>query len=97
MIINDTSKISDLLQSCQGTWEVATDNGWKCIQLGKVRIFKKLLSQGSNVLPKKFLEKRYEVCPIILFTKDSINGQVLDLTQNAVDVDENCIGMIIQF
>lgn len=97
MIINDKSVLKDVLQSIAGTWDLSTDNGWKVLEMGKVRLFKKLLSKGSNVLPNKFLNNRKEVCPVMLFTKKGLTGQTLDLQQNAIEVKENCVCVIIQF
>lgn len=97
MIINDKSLLKDVLQSVAGTWDLSTDNGWRVLEMGKIRLFKKLLTKGSNVLPKKFLNNRKEVCPVMLFTKEGLTGQTLDLQQNAIDVKENCVCIIIQF
>lgn len=97
MVINDKSVLKDVLQSVAGTWDLSTDNGWRVLEMGKVRLFKKLLTKGSNVLPKKFLNNRKEVCPVMLFTKKGLTGQTLDLQQNAIDVQENCVCIIIQF
>ena len=97
MIVNDKSTLKDVLQSVAGTWDLSSDNGWRVLEMGKVRLFKKLLSKGSNVLPKKFLNNRKEVCPVMLFTKKGLTGQTLDLQQNAIVVQENCVCVIIQF
>lgn len=97
MVINDKSLLKDVLQSVAGTWDLSTDNDWRVLEMGKVRLFKKLLTKGSNVLPKKFLNNRKEVCPVMLFTKKGLTGQTLDLQQNAIDVNENCVCIIIQF
>lgn len=97
MIINDKSVLKDVLQSVAGTWDLSTDNEWRVLEMGKVRLFKKLLTKGSNVLPKKFLNNRKEVCPVMLFTKKGLTGQTLDLQQNAIEVKENCVCIIIQF
>lgn len=99
MIINDKSAIKDVLQALAGTWDLtkSEENGWYCIEIGKVRLFKKILTKGSNVLPKRFLNNRNEVCPVMLFTKNGMTGQTLDLQQNAIDVQENCVCLIIQF
>ena len=97
MIINDKSVLKDVLQSVAGTWDLSSDNGWRVLEMGKVRLFKKLLSKGSNVLPNKFLNNRKEVCPVMLFTKKGLTGQTLDLQQNAIEVKENCVCIIIQF
>ena len=92
MLINDKSVLKDVLQSVAGTWDC-----WKVLELGKVRLFKKILTKGSNVLPKRFLNNRNEVCPVMLFTKNGMTGQTLDLQQNAIEVQENCVCLIIQF
>ena len=97
MIINDKSVLKDVLQSVAGTWDLSTDNGWRVLEMGKVRLFKKLLTKGSNVLPNKFLNNRKDVCPVMLFTKKGLTGQTLDLQQNAIEVKENCVCIIIQF
>lgn len=97
MIINDKSVLKDVLQSVAGTWDLSTDNDWRVLEMGKVRLFKKLLTKGSNVLPNKFLNNRKEVCPVMLFTKKGLTGQTLDLQQNAIEVQENCVCIIIQF
>ena len=97
MIINNKSVLKDVLQSIAGTWDLSSDNGWRVLEMGKVRLFKKLLTKGSNVLPKKFLNNRKEVCPVMLFTKKGLTGQTLDLQQNAIEVQENCVCIIIQF
>ena len=97
MIINNKSVLKDVLQSVAGTWDLSSDNGWRVLEMGKARLFKKLLTKGSNVLPKKFLNNRNEVCPVMLFTKEGLTGQTLDLQQNAIEVQENCVCIIIQF
>lgn len=97
MTINDHSVLADVLQSLAGTWDLSTNDGWKAIELGKIRLFKKLLTKGSNVLPKKFLNNRKEVCPVMLFTKNGLTGLTLGVQQNAIEVQENCVCLIIQF
>lgn len=97
MTINDHSVLADVLQSLAGTWDLSTNDGWKAVELGKIRLFKKLLTKGSNVLPKKFLNNRKEVCPVMLFTKNGLTGLTLGVQQNAIEVQENCVCLIIQF
>ena len=97
MTINDRSVLADVLQSLAGTWDLSTNDGWKAIELGKIRLFKKLLTKGSNVLPKKFLNNRKEVCPVMLFTKNGLTGLTLGVQQNAIEVQEKCVCLIIQF
>lgn len=97
MDINQTSKIEDIKQALYGAWEISEDNGWKCVELGHLKLYKKKCEAGSNVLPQKFLNERTEVYPVIEFRKNSISGQVLSLTQNAISVTESCICVIILF
>ena len=99
MLINDRSNLKDVLQAIAGTWDLSKDNvtDWKVIELGKLRIFKKVLEAGSTILPNKFLNNRKEVCPAMLFTKDDMKGQMIDLQQTAISVDENCLCLILQF
>lgn len=99
MLINDRSVLKDVLQAIAGTWDLSTDKAsdWKVLEMGKVRIFKKVLEAGSNILPNKFLNNRKEVCPAMLFTKDDMTGQMIDLQQTAISVTENCLCLILQF
>ena len=97
MIINDKSSIRDILQAIAGTWSIATDNGWKCVEVGRIRFFKKVCEAGSNVLPQKFLNERNDVVPVLEFRKGTMTGQSLTLQQTALECAENCIAVIIQF
>lgn len=97
MQINYKSPLDEVLQALSGTWDISTDNDWKCLEMSNIRIFKKILTTGSNVLPQKFLYYRNTVTPVILFTKNGIKGQTIDLQQNAIVVEENCIAIIIDF
>lgn len=97
MQINYKSPLDEVLQALSGTWDISTDNDWKCLEMSNIRIFKKILTTGSNVLPQKFLNYRNNVTPVILFTKNGIKGQTIDLQQNAIVVEENCIAIIIDF
>lgn len=97
MIINNKSVMADVLQACAGTWCVSEDNGWRCVEFGRIRMFKKLCEAGSNVLPQKFLNERNDVVPVLEFRKDNLTGQVLSLQQTALECAENCLAVIIQF
>ena len=99
MIINDKSSFKDVLQALAGTWNLTKnkEDEWCCIELGKLRIFKKVLEAGSTILPNKFLNNRKEVCPAMLFTKEDMTGQMIDLQQTAISVEENCLCLILQF
>ena len=98
MDVNYKSSLDEVLQAISGTWDISVSNdGWKCLEMSNIRIFKKILTTGSNVLPQKFLNYRNNVTPVILFTKNGIKGQTIDLQQNAIVVEENCIAVIIDF
>ena len=51
MIINQTSKIQDILQAVKGTWNITSDTDWKCLEMGELKLYKKLCKAGNNVLP----------------------------------------------
>lgn len=97
MLINSKSVLADVLQACAGTWDVAEDNGWKCVEVGRLRLFRKVCTKGSNVLPQKFLNERKEVTPVIEFRKDTVSGQTLTLQQSALECEENSLCVILQF
>ena len=97
MIVNQTSLLEDIRQALYGTWEITQDNGWKCLEMGNIKLFKKTCQAGSNVLPKIFIENRKEVTPVIEFRKSSISGQAINLQQDAITVEENCVCVIIMF
>lgn len=94
MQINDRSTIGELLQACNGTWDVSTQNDWKCIELGKLRIFKKLVNEHSP-LPDTFIKTRQEITPYIVFHKDSMEGGIITLQDTAITA--NGLVVIIQF
>ena len=41
MQINDRSTVGEILQAIAGKWDISINDYWKCIELGKMRIFKK--------------------------------------------------------
>lgn len=42
MLINDKSVMKDILQAVAGTWDFTNeDNGWKVIEMRKVKIIQK--------------------------------------------------------
>ena len=43
MDINYKSSLNEVLQAISGTWDVSVTNDWTCVELGKVRLFKKLV------------------------------------------------------
>ena len=97
MIINETSVLKDIKQALYGDWNITTDDGWKCCELGHFRIYKKICEAGSTVLPKTFLNNRTEVCPMLEFRKDSISGQTINLQQTALKLTENALCVILEF
>ncbi len=94
MQINDKSNLNEVLQAISGTWDVSVTNDWKCAELGKVRLFKKLVD-GASPLPDSFIKRRNEITPYIVFHKDTIEGGVITLQDTAISANGLCV--IIQF
>ena len=94
MDINYKSSLNEVLQAVSGTWDISVSNGWKCAELGKVRLFKKLVD-GASPLPDSFIEQRTEITPYLVFHKDSVEGGVITLQDTAITADG--LVLIIQF
>lgn len=94
MQINDKSNLNEVLQAISGTWDISVSNDWKCVEFGKVRLFKKLVD-GASPLPDSFIERRNEIAPYIVFHKDTIEGGVITLQDTAISA--NGLVIIIQF
>lgn len=94
MQVNDKSTLSEVLQAISGTWDVSVSNGWRCAELGKVRLFKKLVD-GASPLPDTFIERRNEITPYIVFHKDTIEGGAITLQDTAISA--NGLVVIVQF
>ena len=94
MQINDRSTWGEILQAISGTWDVSVSNDWKCAELGKVRIFKKLVV-GASPLPDSFIERRTEITPYVVFHKDTMEGGVITLQDTAITA--NGLVLILQF
>ena len=94
MQINDKSNLNEVLQAISGTWDISVSNGWRCAELGNVRIFKKLVDCASP-LPDTFIERRNEITPYIVFHKDTIEGGVITLQDTAITA--NGLVLILQF
>lgn len=94
MQINDRSTIGEILQAISGTWDVSVSNDWKCAELGKVRLFKKIVD-GASPLPDAFIERRTEITPYIVFHKDNIEGGAITLQDTAITA--NGLVIILQF
>ena len=94
MQVNDKSTLSEVLQAISGTWDISVSNGWRCAELGKVRLFKKLVD-GASPLPDSFIERRNEITPYIVFHKDTIEGGIITLQDTAISA--NGLVVIIQF
>lgn len=83
MQINDRSTVGEILQAISGTWDISVSNDWKCVEFGKVRLFKKLVD-GASPLPDSFIERRNEIAPYFVFHKDSVEGGVITLQDTAI-------------
>ena len=95
MLINFGSKIEDIRQAIQGTWNISVDNGWKCLEQGHLTLYKKLCSVGNNVLPQTFMNNRTEVVPYISFTKNGVTGGVITLQEQYITLSESSLVVII--
>lgn len=95
MIINQGSKINDILQAIAGTWAVSKDNGWKCLEIGEMKVFKKLCQKGNNVLPETFIKNRNEVTPYMKFEKANLSGGIIGLQDQYITLDENALVIIL--
>lgn len=94
MQINDRSTVGEILQAISGTWDISVSNDWKCVEFGKVRLFKKLVD-GASPLPDSFIERRNEIAPYFVFHKDSVEGGVITLQDTAISA--NGLVLIIQY
>lgn len=83
MQINLKSNLDEVVQALSGTWDVSVTNDWKVAELGKIRLFKKLVS-GSEPLPDSFIERRNEITPYLVFHKDSVEGGIIKLQDTAI-------------
>lgn len=83
MEINYKSNLDEVVQALSGTWNLSVTNDWKVAELGKIRLFKKLVS-GSSPLPDSFIEHRNEITPYLVFHKDSVEGGVIKLQDTAI-------------
>ena len=83
MQINLKSNLDEVVQALSGTWDMSVTNDWKVAELGKIRLFKKLVS-GVEPLPDSFIERRNEITPYLVFHKDSVEGGVIKLQDTAI-------------
>lgn len=95
MIINQGSKINDILQAVEGTWAVSRDNGWKCYELGKIKLFKKLCQEGNNVLPETFIKNRTDITPYMKFEKENMSGGIIGVQDQYITLESNALVVII--
>ena len=94
MDVNYKSSLNEVLQAISGTWDVSESNGWRVAELGKIRLFKKLVD-GASPLPDSFIERRNDITPYLVFHKDTIEGGVITLQDTAITANGLCV--IIQF
>lgn len=95
MLINQGSKLADVLQAIQGTWTNVTDNEWTVVELGTIKFYKKMCQKGNNVLPSTFLKNRMGVVGYLAFTKDNVTGGVINLQQQYIELESNALVIII--
>lgn len=103
MQINNASPIREVLQAISGTWDLSSDNGWKCLEVGKIRLFKRMVEKDrestSVELPSKFINSRDEITPYVTFKKSEVGGGIINLQQTAIDLQTNeaMVVLIVQF
>lgn len=95
MIINFGSKLEDIKQALSGTWAVSSDNEWRCVELGSIKLYKKLCQAGKNVLPSTFMGNRTEIVPYMTFTKDDVSGGIIGVQDQYVELETNALVVII--
>lgn len=95
MIINFGSKLEDIKQALSGTWAVSSDNEWRCVELGSIKLYKKLCQAGKNVLPSTFMKNRTEVIGYLAFTKDDVTGGCITLQDQYIELKSNALVVII--
>ena len=95
MLINFGSKIEDIRQALQGTWNNVTDDGWNVVELGTIKFYKKMCKEGNNVLPSTFINNRTSVMGYLAFTKDEVKGGVITLQDQYIELDANALIIII--
>lgn len=103
MEVNYTSPLKEVLQALSGTWNLSSGDGWKVIELGKIRLFKRLVEKdresNSIPLPSRFISNRTEVTPYLTFKRDTVSGGLINLQQTAIDLQSNeaMLVVIIQY
>lgn len=95
MLINNGSKIADVLQAIQGTWNNIVDNDWQVVEMGTVKFYRKMCKEGNNVLPSTFLKNRNNVVGYWAFTKNNVTGGVITLQQQYITLTESALIIII--
>lgn len=95
MIVNQGSKIADVLQAIQGTWNNIVDNDWQVVEMGTIKFYRKMCKEGNNVLPSTFLKNRNNVVGYWAFTKNNVTGGVITLQQQYITLTESALIIII--
>ena len=96
MIINFGSKLEDIRQAVKGTWNLTKDNEWRCLEMGELKLYRKLCKAGNNVLPKTLIEQRTDITPYLVFEKDKVSGGLITLQEQYVTLENNGLVLIIQ-
>lgn len=95
MLINQGSKLQDVLQAVQGVWNNVVDNEWQVAELGTIKFYRKLCQKGNNVLPSTFLKNRQNVVGYLAFTKDNVTGSVIGVQDQYITLESNALVIII--
>ena len=97
MNINFLSKVEDIKQAIAGTWSLSKDHDWTSLEQGNLKLYKKLCTEGKNVLPDKFLQDREDITPYLAFTKNGVSGGLIRLQQQYIELDSSAIVIILSF
>lgn len=95
MLINFGSNIDDIKQAIAGTWSVSQDDGWRCVELGHIKLYKKMCKAGKTVLPSTFMKERTEVVGYMAFSKDDVTGGCITLQDQYIELKTNALVVII--
>ena len=101
MEINRLSTLADIALGLQGTWDVTnSSDGWTILEQGNLKILKGIFKGKSIALPEKFMQSRTQITPYFKFSKNKVEGGLINLQDTALEINsenENKVIIIIQF
>lgn len=101
MEINRLSTLADIALGLQGTWDITkTSDGWVILEQGVLKVFKGIFKGKSIALPEKFMQNRNQITPYFKFSKNKVEGGIINLQDTALEINsenENKVIIILQF